>query len=121
MSWVNDLASSLGIPAGAVTLALAVYAACAAAEKAARPEALKDIGRILNDRTWEQSVRPSAIVDRIFVWTFGERHFSWKCVSRSMIATFVILFCVGVNHVFRCSRKISGVFRKRIPLWKRGT
>jgi hypothetical protein len=31
MSWVNDMASSLGIPAGAATLAVAMYAACAAA------------------------------------------------------------------------------------------
>src|SRR5579872_362589 len=35
MSWVNDLASGLGIPAGAATVAVAMYAACAAAEKAA--------------------------------------------------------------------------------------
>jgi len=36
MSWVNDLASVAGIPAGAATLAVAMYAACAAAEDAAR-------------------------------------------------------------------------------------
>jgi hypothetical protein len=95
MSWVNDLASSAGIPAGAATLAVAMYAACGAAEKVARPEALKDIGRILNDPSWERSVQPSAIIERVFVWTFGERHFSWKCVSRSMIATLVILIVLA--------------------------
>jgi hypothetical protein len=90
MSWVNDLASSLGIPAGAATLAVAMYGACAAAEKAARPEALHDIGRILNDSSWERSVHPSAIIERIFIWTFGERQLSWKCIWRSILGTFCI-------------------------------
>jgi hypothetical protein len=49
MSWVGDLASGRGAPAGAATLAVAMYLGCVAAEKAARPEALKDIGRILKD------------------------------------------------------------------------
>jgi hypothetical protein len=91
MSWVNDLASVLGIPAGAATLAVAMYAACAAAEKAARPEALKDIGQILKDPPWSRSVRQSAIIERIFVWTFGERHLSWRCVKRSAVATMIFL------------------------------
>jgi hypothetical protein len=38
MSWVNDLASVAGIPGGAAVVAGAMYGACAAAEKAARPE-----------------------------------------------------------------------------------
>jgi len=52
MSWVNDLASTLGISGAAATLAVAIYGACAAAEKAARPEALRDIGRVLKDAHW---------------------------------------------------------------------
>jgi hypothetical protein len=96
MWWVNDLASVLGIPAGAATLAVAMYFGCAAAEKAARPEALQDIGRILKDPSWENSVRPAAIVERMFVWTFGERHLSWKCVGRSMLATAMILIVLSV-------------------------
>jgi hypothetical protein len=47
MPWFNDLTSALGIPASGATLAAAVYAACVAAENAARPQALEDIGRIL--------------------------------------------------------------------------
>jgi hypothetical protein len=31
MSWVNDLASASGLPAGAAMLAVAMYAACAVA------------------------------------------------------------------------------------------
>jgi hypothetical protein len=96
MSWESDLASGLGILTGAATLAVAMYFGCAAAEKAARPEALQDIGRILKDPSWEHSVRPAAIVERMFVWTFGERHLSWKCVGRSMLATAMILIVLSV-------------------------
>jgi len=91
MSWINDLASGLGIPAGAATLAAAIYAACSSAEKAARPEALKDIGRLLQDSSWERSAQPSAVIEWVFVWTFGERHFSWKCVRRSIEATTIFV------------------------------
>jgi hypothetical protein len=98
MSWVNDLASSLGIPAGAATLAGAMYVACAAAEKAARPEALKDIGGILNDPSWERSVRPSTIIESIFNWTFGERHLSWRCSLTSCGATFIFFLVMVLLH-----------------------
>jgi hypothetical protein len=90
MSWVNDLASVAGIPAGAATLAVAMYAACSAAEKAARPEALKDIGHILKDPSWKDSAQPYAIIQRVFNWTFGERHLSVKCLYRSVISTIII-------------------------------
>ena len=43
---LTDLAPIFG---GGVTIAGAMYGACAAAEKAARPEALKDIGHFLKD------------------------------------------------------------------------
>jgi hypothetical protein len=90
MSWVSEMASVMGIPAGAATLAGAMYGACAAAEKTARPEALRDIGRILKDPSWSRSVRPSAIIERVFVWTFGDRHLSWRCVGASAITTILI-------------------------------
>jgi hypothetical protein len=106
MSWVNDLASSLGIPAGAATLAAAMYAACAAAEKAARPEALQDIGRILKDPSWEQSVRPSAVVERIFIWTFGDRYLSRKSILVSMFATFIFVSSISL-FVWEFTRRSS--------------
>jgi hypothetical protein len=96
MSWVNDLASSLGIPAAAATLAGAMYAACVAAEKAARPEALNDIGRALKDPSWERSVRPPTIIERIFHWTFGERHLSWRCFLTSCGATFIFFLVMAL-------------------------
>jgi hypothetical protein len=35
-------------------------------------------------------VRPSAIIQRMFVWTFGERHLGLKCVRRSIVATALV-------------------------------
>jgi hypothetical protein len=91
MSWVNDLASVFGLPAGAGLIATAMYAACVAAEKTARPEALTEIGRILKDPAWgARSVRSSAIIERVFNWTFGERHLSLKCITRSVCATTIL-------------------------------
>jgi hypothetical protein len=52
---------------GATTLALAMYAACATAEKTARPVALKDIGRILRDSSWSSFILPSEITRRLFL------------------------------------------------------
>ena len=101
MSWVNDLASELGVPAGAATLAVAMYAACVAAEKAARPMALKDIGRVLKDSSWSRSMRPSAIIEQMFDWTFGERHLSWKCVRRSASATILFVTAVCLFLFYR--------------------
>jgi hypothetical protein len=87
MSWVTDLALGLGVPAGAAAVAVAMYAACFAAEQVARPEALHDIGRILKDPSWSRTVQPSLIIERIFIWTFGEQQLSLKCAFRSAIAT----------------------------------
>jgi hypothetical protein len=69
---------------------VAMYAACVAAEKAARPEALKDIGGILKDTSWERLVRPSAVIQRIFDLTFGDKQLSWICVRRSITVSIVV-------------------------------
>lgn len=99
MSWVNDLASSFGIPAGAATLAVAMYAACVAAESSARPEALKDIGGILKDPSWGRSVRPSNIIESIFNWTFGKRHLSFRCLLVSCGATLIFFLIMALLNI----------------------
>jgi hypothetical protein len=103
MSWVNDLASLAGIPASAATLAVSMYGGCSAAERAAQPDALKDIGRILKDPSWSQSVQPSSIMQNVFGWTFGEKQLGWKCVRRSATATalFAISGCLLFNDAVR--------------------
>jgi hypothetical protein len=91
LSWVSDLSSVLGIPAGAATLAAAIYAGCAAAQKAASVEVLDDIGRVLSNRSWSDSARPPALIGQIFEATFGERHLSLRCALASAIASFYIV------------------------------
>jgi hypothetical protein len=91
MSWVSDLALVLGMPVAPVTLAAAMYGACSVAEKAARPEALRDISRILKDPSWSRLGRASAVIHRVFVWTFGERHLSWRCVVSSIVASLSLI------------------------------
>jgi hypothetical protein len=91
VAWINDLASLLGVPAGAASLAIAMYAGCSAAEKSARPEALKEIALILNNPSWADNVRPSDVVERMFKWTFGKRHLSISCLARSATASVVFV------------------------------
>ena len=49
MSRLTELASVVGIPAGAASLTITMFAGCAVAEKAASPHALKDIAHALKD------------------------------------------------------------------------
>lgn len=119
MSLVNDFASGAGIPAASVTFAVAMYGACVAAEKAARPEALHEIGCFLKDSSWSQSIRPSVAIARIFGWTFGDRHLSWKCALRSVIATLtlyltMILVLLGLGSYVPA---ISIWFAQDYPSW----
>jgi hypothetical protein len=107
MSRVNDLGSALGIPAGATTLPAAMYFGCAAAEKVARPEVLKDIADTLEDPSLERLVQPSAIIERVFNFTFGDRHLSWKCVRRSVGATICFLVIIGAFFIHNASNWLS--------------
>jgi hypothetical protein len=125
MSWIGDLASGLGIPHGAAVLAVAMFGACVAAEKAARPEALRDITRILKDRSWERSVRPSAVIEKVFKWTFGERQFGLRCIQRSLIMSIValtVLLIIFLHEGGRATGKgtpflaaIAGILTLAIP------
>jgi hypothetical protein len=94
-----DLAPSLGIPAVAVTIAGAIYWALSQAEKVARPEALAQISAVLIDSSWERSVKPWSIMESLFVWTFGERHLSRKCIRRSAISTIIMVASILLFHI----------------------
>jgi hypothetical protein len=87
MSWFNDLVPIFG---GAGIIAGAMYAACAVAQKSASPEAAKEIGCIVKDQLGAGLHRPYAIVERMFVWVFGEDQFSIRCSVASLAGTVVI-------------------------------
>jgi hypothetical protein len=131
MSWVNDLVAGFGLPSGAATIATGMYAACVAAQKAARPEAIKDIGHFLKEPAWTLSVRPSEIAHRLFNEIFGEQQISFKCCGRSVLASalfigsiILTLYLEGVevDYVFNWSFWIYlpfvGFLADYIALWK---
>jgi hypothetical protein len=108
LSGLTDFASIFGIPAVAASIAGSIYWALSKAEKVARPEALREISAVLKDRSWSQSVKPWSIVERLFVWTFGEKHFSLKCISRSAISTVIMVTSILTFEIALQERASTG-------------
>src|SRR4051812_544402 len=103
MAWVADLASTLGVPLGGTLAATAIFTAAVAAEKEARPEALRQIAILLQDPSWARGLEPTRIVQGLFLQVFGNRQLSWKCVRRSILASsisLVSLSCLFHSSVF---------------------
>jgi hypothetical protein len=103
VTWFNDLASGLGVPAGAVTLAVGIYGACKAAESAAKPAALAEIAAFLDNRTLLTDLRPSAPIYHLFTLTFGSRHLSLRCIASSLIASTIMFISIGLLYNGRLS------------------
>jgi hypothetical protein len=83
----------------AASIAGSIYLALSKAEKVARPEALAEISAVLKDPSWSRAVKPWSIVERLFVLTFGERHLSLKCISRSAASTVIMVVSLVVFHM----------------------
>jgi hypothetical protein len=96
MSWVTDLAAALGLPGGATIVAVAMLLGFNAAEKWARPEALRDVARLLKLTSSERSAEPVNAILRIFNLIFGEQHFSSRCAGRSFLATLTVIFAANL-------------------------
>jgi hypothetical protein len=90
MAWSTDLTSALALPAGVVMFAGLLYTGSVYAENIASKQALRDISNVIKNTSWEQSLRPSKIILRIFNLTFGYRHLTLKCISRSILVTIII-------------------------------
>jgi hypothetical protein len=88
-----NLFDVLSSPAAHSTyLAGVVYAGAATLDRKMRKEALKDIAEFIN-RT---SIFPDSHIVADFIYRefrlmFGERHFSIKCITRSIIASFIVI------------------------------
>jgi hypothetical protein len=98
MPWNTDLTSALAMPAGVVMLAGLFYTGSVYAEKIASKQALSDIANMIKNTSWEYSLAPNKIIIQIFSLTFGDRHLSWKCISRSILVTIIItiIFSIGI-------------------------
>jgi hypothetical protein len=93
MTWLSDLASALGVPTGGAIAAAAIYYGSIAAEREARREALRDLARLLRGPGWD----PTAGIQKLFVYTFGERHLSWLCLRRSIVASLTFIVSFGLQ------------------------
>jgi hypothetical protein len=97
MAWLSDLSSALGVPTGGAVAAVAIYYGLVAAEREARKEALGDVARLLRDPTWLRELSPAAGIQKLFVYTFGERHFSFLCLRRSVLASLTFMLAFGLQ------------------------
>ena len=82
-------------------MAVAIYSGAAAAEKEARKEALDDIARLVRDESLISHLQLGRGIYRLFRATFGEKHLSWKCITRSVMAT--VAFCLSLGLQFSLS------------------
>lgn len=94
MSWFDIISGGLGVGAGGTAVSVAVYSGAVAVEKEMKKEARDQIASFLKR---EGSIADDKIICdmilNIFNTTFGDCHFSWRCLTRSvMIST-----CVSVS------------------------
>jgi hypothetical protein len=102
MTWFSDLAGAIGLPAGGTAAALALVYGSIAAEKEARPQAIKDIARVLKNTSWSTGSQPQEFIYKIFCLTFGDRQLTIQFVKRSLIASIIYLIFICVfSYLFQ--------------------
>jgi hypothetical protein len=101
MAWLNDLSALFGVPAGGAVAAVAVYSAAVSAEKEATETALRDIAQVIRDKIWSNGLALGRQVKKLFIYTFGEPHFSLKCLRRSIYASLLFIICFGLQYSFK--------------------
>ena len=119
-SWLETLLPDIGIPSAVGTLAIAMYGACTAAQKAARGDALRDISMALRNFSWSRSINTAAITEHVFVSTFGRRHFSTRCVIGSALATALFWFVGSLVMHYEIGTPVSTLlinFLERPHIW----
>lgn len=91
MSWFSELSGLLGIPASAVGIATGMYSAGLYGEKKFRVSAKKEIARLLSNPAWIRAARPQELIEKLFTYTFGEKHISSQCMKMSAFGTILSL------------------------------
>src|SRR3954470_4340957 len=90
MTWVSDIFSAIGPGTVGAAAAAAVYAGASATDKEARKEAKHDIAMFLiGFHTKFELSLISRHISHAFEIIFGPRHFSARCILRSILTTFV--------------------------------
>jgi hypothetical protein len=85
---ISGILSAFGVPAGAIGIAYGLVRGAGALEKDAREEALQDVSRLLTSDSWANIGKLGiTLVPAIFDRVFGSRPFSFKFISRSIVAS----------------------------------
>jgi hypothetical protein len=103
MSVFSDASSVLGVPAWAVSACIGVLALAKLAEGSMRPEAKAEIGAFLDRGSIDvEALDVTRAVTASFTATFGERQWSWRCLSRTLLlsvfATYAIALLIWSKH-----------------------
>jgi len=125
MSTLQDVASQIGLPTGAVALAVGIVQGAKFLEKDANPQALQYVSTLIQKGNLADIGKVGAsLVPFMFDKTFGRNPFSFQFISRSIVATTVFwLILLILKHpnwtilenylLFDFYRYISLL----IPLW----
>jgi hypothetical protein len=95
MSAFTDLASAFGM-AKSAALAATVFGAFAGLDRSIRTERKKEVSDFLTRSGDIDAPNTGQVVLTLFEAVFGEHHWTWKSLRRSVIATFLILTFVFV-------------------------
>jgi len=97
---ITDILSQLGLPAGAIALAVGLVRGAAALEKDASEAALKYVSSLLVGGDLSNLGKLAAtLIPRVFDRIFGSRPLSYKFILRSFVATtFFWLVLIEVKH-----------------------
>jgi hypothetical protein len=98
MSWLAEISSIIGVPAGAATAASALYLGSVAAENEASPRALADIAAAIRKIDPGRVRQTTLHIQTLFNYTFGERQFSVRCISRSAFVTISFTLAMAVKY-----------------------
>jgi GAF domain-containing protein len=118
------LISEFGLPAGAIGLATGLVRGAKVLETGANTEALKYVSGLLTKGDLKNIGKAGAgLVPFVFDKVFGSRPFSFRFISRSMIATtlfwLVLLLVKGANwpHLVELINVETNYYILLIPLW----
>src|SRR4051812_11382002 len=98
MGWLETISSVLGTGTTGATVAVTIYTGSIWLEHEMRNEAKADIARFINNT----AIAPDshAIANFIlssFETIFGRKHWTWRCLRRSILASCVFLFIFSLT------------------------
>ncbi len=101
MTWFDQFATGLGL-GGSTTLALGVYGCSVALGRSINPERKTELTHFLTVSADEiKAPNTAKIILSLFEALFGRRHFSWKCIGRSVLVTVLTIIFLTVVTTYK--------------------